>query len=155
MSRVRNIDAMKRNSLLMIFLSFTLVLAACKTKNINKEDTKTESKSGVYERLSIDQKAKVDFWKADVLGCNKMRDAENASEIASLLNELKASQSETETLLGKPEDNRPSGPYQVYAYFFDGECDGKQLKEGSVYCLLQLYFDSKSGVLHTATVVCG
>ena len=111
--------------------------------------------SAVYAQLTVEQKPMVDFWKADKNGCQKYRDAENASAIARVLTELRANQNDVAELLGKPEENTPSGVYQVYGYFFDGACEGEKLKAGTVYCVLQIYFNAETGAWHTGTVVCG
>ncbi len=166
---------MKRNFLFTLLLVLTLGFVSCKTKSevekkplvesteVDNEEAEVIDENGieepktttVYDRLAVDQKAMVDFWKADVNGCNRYRDAENASTLAKMLQDMKANETEVATLLGPPEENAPSGPFHVYGYYFDGQCDGQKLRPGTVYCLLQIYFDAKTSAWHTGTVVCG
>ena len=164
---------MKKSGYILLLLFTTLVLFSCKAKTNgqsgrkaetetsaddkpeNNSDFPKENPSPLYAKLTVDQKAMVDFWKADKNGCQKYRDAENASAIARVLTELRANQNDVAELLGKPEENTPSGVYQVYGYFFDGACEGEKLKAGTVYCVLQIYFNAETGAWHTGTVVCG
>lgn len=166
---------MKNNFWVLTLLLFSLAWVSCKSKDNAGNKPRLENAAGdakpknkgpeshieveasskVYDALNVDQKAMVDFWKADVNGCNRYRDAENASALAKMLMDMKASETDVATLLGPPEENTPSGPFHVYGYYFDGQCDGKKLRPGTVYCLLQIYFDAKSGAWHTGTVICG
>jgi hypothetical protein len=62
---------------------------------------------------------------------------------------------DVEAMIGKPETEDLSEGKVVWGYYFDGVCQGGKLKPGSVYCLLQLYFDAQTKAWALGSVVCG
>lgn len=144
---------MKKLQYTLLLLMFAMVLTACKGKQQTQQAPKAQSQ--LLEKLSADQQKLLLDFKSDPYGCDKKRDAINSSEVAAIFHEHKASMTDVEALIGKAESVDESDGKIVWGYYFDGACQNGKLKPGTVYCLLQLYFDAQTQAWALGSVVCG
>jgi hypothetical protein len=137
---------MRHASIYVFLLLLTLSGVGCKSRRAG---------SALEQQLGSDMKAVCQTWKKDAWGCEKVRDAEMAQQIAEALHPHQPSLKDVSGLIGAPEFTKTNAGKTYAAYYFDGDCLGGKLKEGSVYCVLEFYFDAETQAWVSVSVVCG
>lgn len=99
--------------------------------------------------------ALMEVWKNDPLGCKKIRTEALALKIESLFLTVKNFHwDDLERYLGKTEYTHTRNQTKVTGYYFDFVCEGGFLKENSVGCSLEFFFQVE-GPLEKVFVSCG
>lgn len=122
-------------------------MLGCKGSSGNRQWMKT---------LDSETLAAAKAWKADRMGCNRIRVVPLAETLSPRLKDAQLKEAQIAELLGDPEMRHVGEEHTILSYYFDGECgeDGK-LKDGTVYCLLQFFLGNKSKIIEMSSVVCG
>jgi hypothetical protein len=136
-------------------IQFLFCLTLTLTLIVGCKPALSSTASAFYKSLSADQKALIDGWKGDPYGCKKFRDAEKADQVLQAIQAAKVSQDDVVSLLGPAEESSTKAGKNYIGYYFDGECEGGKLKQGAVFCLLQLYFDATTKAYQLGSVICG
>jgi hypothetical protein len=108
-----------------------------------------------YQSLSADDQYLVRGWKDDPLGCNLYRDADKADRVLHMVHGAQLSEDVVVALLGPADESKQTQGIDYLGYIWDGTCDGHKLKPGSVFCVLQCYFDAATKAWKMGSVVCG
>jgi len=125
-----------------LLIGVIVLLAGCKNRPRSlKLDPATE--------------ARAQAWKSDRMGCDGVRTDEMGAALAQAFQGTQVSPDGIEDRLGEPEFTQVRNGFKVYGYYYWAECVDGTIPDGTVYCVLEFFFESDSGRLKEAGVVCG
>lgn len=124
-------------------LVFVVAMVSCKS-----------SESSLMKTFDAPTQTMIKNWKDDAWGCKKVRRAPEAEKLQAAFGKGVA-RTDIEALLGKAEKVEAIKGGTLISYFFDGECAGGKLKDGTVYCILSFTIDPATKKSKSGSVICG